>query len=165
MNDSLISTEDLGPRRLSDGKPYVPAVDEAMPLVDMQIQECRSTLANLVRAHEKKWFGRGPDEVGVEAIGSTLILICRSVLAKHEAALLSGRSNRDERKALEDFRATCFVRSKASLIRGISDLLRRPVLEVGYCLFSDLNESIYVVRVQGDGKISAPRGITGHGDG
>jgi uncharacterized protein YbcI len=164
MNESLIGTENPDARRPGTDNPLPLALDESTLLTQMRIQECRSMLANLVRAHEKKWFGRGPDEVGVEAIGSTLILMCRSVLAKHEAALLNGPSHREERRALEDFRAACFARSKASLIRGISDVLRRPVLEVGYCLLPDLNESIYAIRVEGGAKTSTPRSLNGHAD-
>lgn len=95
--------------------------------------------------------------MGVEAVSSSLILTCRSVLAKHEVALLSGRTNRDVCKALHDFRTTCFARSKVSLIRGISEVLGRPVLEIAYCLFPELNESFYVVRVEAKVKTSATR--------
>jgi uncharacterized protein YbcI len=126
--------------------PIAPLAPPMIPAGDLKGNVCRVALANLIRMHEKKWFGRGPVEVSVEVVDSTILMRCKSVLAKHESALIGGRTDRDLLGALQDFRAACFARSKDSLARNLTGLLGIPVLEIGYCLFVRTNESVYVVR-------------------
>ncbi|MBY0588249.1 DUF2294 domain-containing protein [bacterium] len=124
-----------------------PSDAESATLQLLKPSDQRLTLANLIRMYEKKWFGRGPNEVSVEIVGQTIVFCCKAVLAKHELSLVHGRPDRESSRVLLDFRMACFERSKESLVRSLSDVLGQRSLEIGYCLFARANESVYVVRM------------------